>query len=97
MANIVLVTNIIASYIVWILFTKMLYARIKNKLIYVAFVSTLYSTIPVYYAIVYGIALALLPVLLTFVLVVALRRKSFLQVALIPLPIILVSTYLLLV
>jgi hypothetical protein len=97
MANILLVINIVASYMVWASFTRALYTKVKNTLIYVTFVSTIYSIIPLYHILVYGRVLALLPVVLTYTLILLSRGKSPTQVTLIPLPIIATSMYLLLV
>jgi len=98
MTNIMLVINIVTSYIVWIVFVKLFYRKIKNILVFVIFTVTIYALIPLHYILVHGALPVLIPVLLEYILVLGLcGGRNFLQTVLIPLPIILTSVYLLVV
>jgi len=98
MANIILVANIVISYIIWATFTKLLYDRIKNKLIFVVLTLTIYSLIPLYYVLIYNKVIVALLIIPVYILALWIRGgDSFLKTVLIPLPIIVMSMYLLLV
>ncbi len=98
MTNIMLVINIVTSYIVWMVFVKFFYRKIKNMLVFVIFTVTIYALIPLHHVLIYGTVPALIPVILEYILVLGLRGgRNISQTVLIPLPIILTSVYLLVV
>ncbi|MCC6034246.1 MAG: hypothetical protein LM567_01940 [Desulfurococcaceae archaeon] len=98
MSSILLIVNIVLSYVIWIVSTRILYSKIKNLLIYVTLTCTIYSLLPLYYVLVYYKLVVLLPIILVYILtLISHGGTSFLETALIPSPIIIVSVYLLMV